>query len=253
LQKFHKEVEKMESKRWELSDLERLKREGGFVDFTKLNALRIAKRIWLAEKGPALQKCVEKNGKPYALLGYFLGALRIDSRVEDAEHQLKFALEEWIKPNFVLFVVLAENFCGKDYQRYQEGLPPFIAKVQYTKQLGGAIKSALSSEDSDFRKYPWLVIYNGSNKDKPMFQIGALRKKPKIDELKEAEAIEKFVELIRKYSVEASNGVKVISPGNFDKAYREAFKELIEQSKFAEQIIEEGEIFDDDELEGIEL
>ena len=219
-----------------LSDIERFKKEAGYKDFTKLNALRIASRIWISERGANLRSCVEKYKKPYALVGYFLGALRIDTRANDVS--LAF---ESVKPNYLLFLAVKEYMCGRDIERYEENFPPFIVKAQYVEPLVYAIRNALNSENSEeLKKFPWLITYRGKLGGK-MFEAGVLNGMPKITELKEFEAVEKFKRLIEEFSIQSDNGVKIISPENFDKAYREAFKELIENYEFVMQNLEKQE------------
>jgi hypothetical protein len=205
--------------------LEELKKEAGFKDFTKLNALRIASRIWISEKGNSLKKCVERTGKPYSLLGYFLGALRI--YVDDSPQD--FLLVNETKPNVLLFLALRENLCGKDIVRYEENFPPFIIKAQYVKPLANAIKIASRGEFDELKKYPWLIVYGDK---KELFKVGALTNLEPITELGMFKQIKKFLELIAERSRIGDNNLKIISTRDFDKAYREAFKEQIENYQF---------------------
>jgi len=225
-----------------LSNVEHFKKEAGYKDFTKLNALRIASRIWISERGANLQNCVGKYKKPYVLAGYFLGALRIDTRAND----LNLAFEK-VKPNYLLFLAMKENMCGKEVERYQENFPPFIVKAQYVEPLVYAIRNALRNSE-ELRKFPWLITYKGKLGGR-IFEAGILNEMPKISELKEFEAVEKFRKLIEDFSVQSENGVKIISPEDFDKAYREAFKELIENYEFVMQNLDkqENEPSEDDE------
>jgi hypothetical protein len=209
---------------WQDLDLEELKRRAGFKDFTKMNALRIASRVWISEKGNSLKKCVERTGKPYYLIGYYLGALKIvaDSQLDN------YILDA--KPNTLLFLALRENLCGKDIMRYEENLPPFIVKAQYVKPLATAIRFAMQGEDfEELKKFPWLIVYGEGNS---LFKVGALTKLDKIDKLSIFKDIQKFLELIAQKSETTANGLKIINARNFDEAYREAFKELIENYQF---------------------
>jgi len=232
-------------------DLERLKKEAGFVDFSTINALRIASRSFVSygkdgslKKGLAL--CVEKRRKPYALIGYFLAPVRIGTNVNEANDMM--LLEGRLKPNYIIFNALKEFMCGEWKERYQTGFPPFIAKVQAVNPLISEIMKALR-EAKEYGLYPWLLEYHGANPKAfgkyKMFEVGALKKEKPIQELPEFPKLKMFKELLEQYGLKHKNGVIAITPENFDRAYKEAFKEEIEAWHFARQKLDEPTVEED--------
>lgn len=232
-----------------LNDLERLKKEAGFIDFSTINALRIASRIFVSygkdgktiKKGLAL--CVEKRKQPYALIGHFIANLYISPTAKEAND---FALleEKPIRPNYTIFNTLREFMCGTWKERYQNGFPPFIAKVQAVAPIMGEVRSALKKA-KDLGLYPWLLQYNGANpkilSEYKMFEIGSLLNEKPIQELPEYEKLKKFKELLTKFGLKHKNGVIAITPEDFDKAYEEAFAEEIATWHLARQKSEENQ------------
>ena len=236
-------------------DLESLKRENDFIDFSTLNTLRMATRSWFGKDregriNKGLAVCVEKRRRPYALIGYFLAPVRISANANEANDMVLLE-DKPVYPNYILFVGIKEQFCSGEWiNRYEEGFPPFIIKAQAVKPLLNPIRRALS-EAKEYGLHPWLLEYFGAQPQRlfnrrNMFEVGALRKLPKIQELPEYLKLKTFKALLEKYGLKHPNSVISITPDNFDRAYKEAFKEEIEAWFFARQkldepIIEEAE------------
>lgn len=239
---------------WHDAELERLKQEAGYIDFSTINALRIASRQWVGynkdgslKKGLAL--CVEKRKKPYALTGYFVASVWISGKAQEA-NDMTLLNGSQLKPNYLLFFALKEYICGNWYERYQVGAPPFIAKLQAVNPILIEIRRVLQ-EAKEYGLYPWLISYYGANpkifgKHK-MFEIGALKRERLIQELPEFEKLKLFKQLLENYGLKHPNGVISITPSDFDKAYKEAFKEEIEAWQFIKQKMEEEPTEEQDE------
>lgn len=219
-------------------ELEKLKREAGFVDFSTINTLRIAPRTWIGydregkpNKGLAL--CVAKKGKPYALIGYYLCSVRISTSANQA-NDFSLLEEKPVKPNYTIFMALKEYKCGKWVEQYNPEFPPLIIKAQAVKPLNREIFKAIR-ETKELGPYPWLITYYGANpklfSKYKMFEVGALKNEKQLNNLPNFEKIRFFIKLLEKYGLKNPNSVISITPENFDKAYKEAFAEEIERWK----------------------
>jgi hypothetical protein len=212
---------------WEL-DPDELKQRYGYEDFSKKNALRIAYRDW-----NSLDKCIQRSaneGLPpvYELLSYLLMPVKI-TQTEDLTQIID------AKPNAILVFALQEQFCGKKVVRYEEGQAPLILKLPPNKLLIKAIRLALtedSEEIGELKLKPILIEFFGFKPQvvgvKP-YQAGVIKNAPKITELPIYSRIKKFLEALKDANLDLVGESKyvIVSQKDFDKAYKEAFGDLL--------------------------